>query len=254
MQDDISNFFALLNLKFSRKKTKFWVALEDAKVMGYLLEHDGRVINLRGDVKCVDELLKMTDLVKPELNVEPAHISTVERFYEPMNPIGFSRNKVNVVSAMEVNKKCFKPIITYYPKKLGTSEFNALEKSYVKFYEEMILGSITRKQIRGILNRNTRHGITYGIYDGGELVSFASGCHALKDVAYVMPVYTLPQFRRRSYATSACSALVHELLNNNERVILFVSESNVAAIRVYEKIGFARTGHTFLTFWARRIK
>jgi len=68
MRDIISNFFALLNLRFHREKTKFWLALEgDTEIIGYLLEHDGRIINLRGDVRCIAELLKMTGLVKPEL-------------------------------------------------------------------------------------------------------------------------------------------------------------------------------------------
>ena len=254
MRDIISNFFALLNLRFYREKTKFWVALEEGtEVIGYLLEHDGRIINLRGDVRCVAELLKMTGLVKPELNVEPAHIQTVKKFYEPMDPIGISRDKINAISAMEVDKKRFKPIVKYGPKRLGASEFDALEELYVKFYEEMTLGPITREQIRGILNRCTKYGVTYGIYEGHELVSFASGSSILKDVAHMAPVYTSPKFRRRGYATSACSALVGELLSNNERTILFVSESNVAALRVYEKIGFVGTRHTFLTFLARRI-
>jgi len=256
MRDIISNFFAFLNLRFYREKTKFWVALEwDTEIIGYLLEHDSRIINLRGDVRCVAELLKMTNLVRPELNVEPAHIQTVERFYEPTNPIGTSRDKINTISAMEVDKKRFKPIVKYGPKKLGASEFNALEEPYIKFYEEMTLGPITREQIRGILERCTKHGVNYGIYEGHELVSFASGSSSvLKDVAHIAPVYTLPKFRRRGYATSACSALVRELLSDNERTILFVSEGNIAALRVYKKIGFARTGHTFSTFWAHRIK
>jgi len=254
MRDIISNFFALLNLRFHREKTKFWLALEgDTEIIGYLLEHDGRIINLRGDVRCIAELLKMTGLVKPELNVEPAHVPTVKKFYEPMDPVGISRGKINAISAMEVDEKRFKPIVKYGPKKLGASELDALESLYVKFYEEMTLGPITREQIRGILNRCTRFGVTYGIYEEHELVSFASGSSILKDVAHMAPVYTSLKFRRRGYATSACSALVGELLSNNERTILFVSESNVPALKVYGKIGFTRTGHTFLTFLARRV-
>ena len=118
----------------------------------------------------------------------------------------------------------------------------------------MTLGPITREQIGGILDRNTTHGATYGIYDGDGLVSFASGSSVLNGFGHLAPIYTSPEFRMRGYATSACSALVRDLLGNNERTILFVSESNVAALKLYRKIGFTMTGHTFFTFWGQRIK
>jgi predicted GNAT family acetyltransferase len=254
MQDMISNFFALLDLRFHRDRTKFWVALEgESNIIGYLLEYDNRIVYLRGDPECVDELLKMTSLVRPEFNVEPAHIQTVTGFYEPTTPIGTNRDKINVISAMEVDKKHFKLALTRAPKKLGADEFDALEELYGKFYEEMALGPVTREQIKGTFDRCTKHGATYGIYDENDLVSFASGTCALEDVAHIAPVYTLPKFRRRGYATSACSALAQELLNTNERTILFVSKNNIPALKVYRKIGFTKTGHKFLTFLSQKI-
>jgi predicted GNAT family acetyltransferase len=253
MRDIISNYFAILDFELYKEKTKFWVALEgDTNVVGYLLEHDGKIVYLRGNVECITELLKMTSLIKPEFNVEKTHIQTIKRFYEPTNPVGTSRGKINEISAMEVDKKRFKPIAKCIPQKLGMEEFDALERLYAKFYEEITLGPITREQIRRTLDRCTKYGFTYGIYDEHNLVSFASGSSILKDVAHMAPVYTLPKFRRRGYATSACSALAGELLNNNERTMLFVSESNIPALKVYKKIGFTKTGHTFLTFFAHR--
>lgn len=252
MRDIVGNFFALLNLRFSREKTKFLLALESNEVIGYLLEHDDRVISLRGNAGCAAELLKMTDLVMPELNVEPANVQTAKSFFEPIDPIGFSRAKINTISAMAVDKERFKPVFKHSPKKLGEIEFDALDRLYGKFYEEMTLGPITHEQIGRILNRCTKYGATYGIYNGKELVSFASASVILKDIAHMAPVYTSPKFRRRGYATSACSALVRELLSDNERTILFVSEDNVPALKVYGKIGFSRTGHTFMTFWGRK--
>lgn len=64
-RDVISNFFALLNMELYRKETKFWVALEDAEILGYMLEHDGKDLNLRGDVRCVAELLRKASLTEP---------------------------------------------------------------------------------------------------------------------------------------------------------------------------------------------
>lgn len=252
MRDVVSNFYALLDLKFSRERTKFWLAFEDDVIIGYLLEHDGRVINLRGEERCAADLLKMTSLEKPELNVEPAHILTAESLFEPIDAVGTSRDKFNVISSMCVDRRRFKPIIKHEVKKLGDGELSSLRGLFARFYHEMSLGPIMPEQISRIFDRAAQRGTTYGIHDGDELVSFASGNNALDGLANMAPVYTVPEFRRRGYATSACSALTRDLLSNNERIILFVSESNVAALKVYWKIGFVKTGHTFLTFRGQR--
>ncbi len=252
MRDVVSNFYTILDLKFSRERTKIWVAIDEDEFIGYMLEHDGRIIKIRGDDSCAAELLKMSALENPEFNVEPPHVKAVEKIYEPISPVGASRNKINTILAMEVDRKRFRPLDKHGAKKLGEGELDRLLKLYIKFYEEMALGPITREQIQVILNRSAKHGATYGIYRGDELVSFASGNRVLKDVANMAPVYTSPGSRSRGYATSACSALVGEFLTNNERMILFISENNIPALRVYGKIGFANTGHRFLTFWARK--
>jgi len=97
--------------------------------------------------------------------------------------------------------------------------------------------------------------LAYGIYEEGELVSFACGGPnpVAENLSHVAPVYTSPELRGRGYATSICSALVDELLDKSEKVMLDVSENNAAALRVYEKIGFTKTGHEFLAFWGRRM-
>lgn len=246
-RDVISNFFALLDLKFYREKTEFWIALEDAEIFGYLLEHDGRILNLRGSVKCAAELLNKASLIKANINVEPGHFQTVERFYGPTRPIGVSRGKITTLLAMEVNRKRFRPVIKHDPIKLSGDEFNDIEKLYVEFYDEMALGQVTRERIVETLNRC----LTFGIYEGGELVSFANGS-ILEDVGHVAPIYTSPKFRKKGYATSACSALVRELLSQRDRTILYTPEDDIPALRVYEKIGFTKTGHRFLAFWGRK--
>ncbi len=252
-RDPICNLFALLDLKVSRDRTKIWLALEDEEIIGYLLEHDNRILSLRGAEKCAAGLLQMSALTGPELNVEPANIPAANSVFEPVEPVGTSRGRINAITAMKVSKKRFKPFDKCGAKKLGADEFGPLGDLFERFYAEMALGPISREQVGAILNRCTQHGATYGIHENGGLVSFASGTHALEGLAHLSPVYTLPESRRKGYATTACSALTEDLLGSDEMVMLFVSERNVPALKVYAKIGFRRTGHAFITYRGRKL-
>ncbi len=249
-RDVTSNLFGLLDLKFQRDKTKFWIALEDAEILGYMLEYENH-LNLRGDVRCVAELLKKASLIEPDLNIEPSHLPIVKTFYEPVRRIGPGLSKVATLLTMKVDKKQFRPLIKHHPRELSMEELEAIEKLSVAFNEEMGLGPITREHIVKMLNRR----LFYGIYEGDELVSFASGTSGtiMEKLSHVAPVYTLPKFRGRGYATSICSALVEKLLNQSEAVMIFVLADEIPALKVYEKIGFTKTGHKFLAFWGRRI-
>lgn len=249
-RDVISNFFGLLDLEFQRDKTKFWIALEDAEILGYVLEYE-KHLNLRGDVRCVAELLKRASLMEPYVFIEPLHLPIVKTFYEPVKQIGPGSGKVATLLAMKVDKKQFRPFTKYRPRKLTMDELDAIEKLSVAFNEEMGLDPITRERIVKALSQR----LFYGIYEGDELVSFASGASGTvtEKLSHLAPVYTLPKFRRRRYATSTCSALVEKLLSQSEEVMLFVVADNISAIKVYEKIGFTRTVHEFLAFLGRRI-
>jgi predicted GNAT family acetyltransferase len=146
----------------------------------------------------------------------------------------------------------FKPVLKHRPRKLTADEFDAVGRLNAKFYEEMGPGISPPERIIEALKKGR---LAYGIYERGELVSVACGGlnPAAGNLSHVGPVYTVPEFRGRGYAISVCSALVDELLARSEKTILDVTGSNIAALRVYEKIGFTRTGHKFLAFWGRRI-
>lgn len=143
---------------------------------------------------------------------------------------------------------CFKPIIERNIKELGSNELETVGDLYRRFYEEGGLGPVTREDIR----KAFREHMICGSYEGGELVSFASGV-TIEDLSYVAHVYTLPKFRGRGHATSACSALVKALLDRSGEVIILVLADNDVAQRIYEKIGFVRTRHEFLAFKGRKI-
>ncbi|GAI32485.1 unnamed protein product, partial [marine sediment metagenome] len=147
-RDIISNFFALLDLEIYREETKFWVALENAEISGYMIEHDGRDLNLRGDVKSAAELLNTASLAEPLINIEPRHLPILKTFYEPMRRLGPpTEEKIATLLVMGMDKKHFKPIIMQNPKELGANKLEAVGNLYRSFYEEAEMGPITRENI-----------------------------------------------------------------------------------------------------------
>jgi ribosomal protein S18 acetylase RimI-like enzyme len=250
-RDAISNYFALLDLKFSRNKTKFWIATEGAEILGYLLEYEGKIVNVRGEAGCIVELLKKLTLAEAEFFIEPSHLPIVETFYEPVRRIGPGSGKVAALLAMKVDRERFRPLIKHPPIELGMDELEDIEKLSVAFNEEMGFAPITREYTIERLRR----GIFYGIYEGEELISSAFGTSGsvIEKLSHVGMVYTSPEFRGKGYATSVCSALVEKLLSQSEETMLFVLTDDFPALRVYEKIGFTKTRHSFITFLGRKI-
>lgn len=88
-----------------------------------------------------------------------------------------------------------------------------------------------------------RHGVYYGIREGGVLVA-AAGTHVLAEpegVAGIGNVYTRRDRRGSGLGSGVTAAVTAELLRRRVgTVALNVHEDNAAAIRVYERLGFAR--------------
>ena len=86
-------------------------------------------------------------------------------------------------------------------------------------------------------------GVFYGLWESGQLVAVA-GTHLVvpsKDVAAVGNVYTRRDRRGRGLAAAVAGAVVAELIRMKIRTIaLNVNQSNVSAIRIYERLGFKR--------------
>jgi ribosomal protein S18 acetylase RimI-like enzyme len=88
-------------------------------------------------------------------------------------------------------------------------------------------------------------GVFFGVREKEGLVA-AAGTHLVvpaEGVAAIGNVYTRRDRRGRGFAGQATSAVVRELLRMNLRTVaLNVAQNNAAALRVYERLGFARYG------------
>jgi ribosomal protein S18 acetylase RimI-like enzyme len=88
-----------------------------------------------------------------------------------------------------------------------------------------------------------RHGVYFGIRENGALVA-AAGTHVLaptESVAAIGNVYSRRDRRGHGFGLQVTAAVTAELLRLSVRTVaLNVAESNRAAIRVYERLGFRR--------------
>lgn len=91
-------------------------------------------------------------------------------------------------------------------------------------------------------------GAFFGIFEGEELVSVA-GTHLVSDtesVAAVGNVYTRPDCRGQGYASLCTAATTHALRQRGiKTIVLNVAQDNLAAVHIYEKLGYQR----HLPFW-----
>jgi ribosomal protein S18 acetylase RimI-like enzyme len=86
-------------------------------------------------------------------------------------------------------------------------------------------------------------GVFYGVRIRGRMVA-AAGTHLISPtygLGAIGNVFTEEAYRGQGYATATTSAVVRELFRRGIRsVVLNVAQSNATAIRIYERLGFAK--------------
>jgi len=240
-KDRVLHFFTIYDLEYMREKTEVWLTLRDAEIIGYLLEFDKRIIQTRGDAKTVARLLRFADLDEPVLIIEPHHLTVVGEVFRPIGPTDrSSKGRMTTFLVLRTDAETFRPAIRHRVGRLGTGDLEEVSRS---FGED--LAKTVEKAIQG--------GAASGAYDGGSLASTATVPQIIENVALIRGVYTVPSLRNRGLATSASSALVAELIRLGKEPVLWVARDNLAARRLYEKLGFRETGHVLLGFRAKRL-
>ena len=88
------------------------------------------------------------------------------------------------------------------------------------------------------LPRTIELGAYLGIHDAGSLVAMAGERLHLTGFTEISAVCTHPQYRGRGYGNALMSTLISRITKRGETPILHVRTQNVAALRLYEKLGF----------------
>lgn len=110
--------------------------------------------------------------------------------------------------------------------------------AYVRFGASFNAPQVPLEWARERLQRD----IVFGVFSDDSLASIASVVARLPEMAVIMGVETLPEFRGRGFATAASSAATREALTISESCTLFVRSDNLHAVRIYGKLGYRKVG------------
>jgi ribosomal protein S18 acetylase RimI-like enzyme len=91
-----------------------------------------------------------------------------------------------------------------------------------------------------------RCGPAFGVWDAGRLVAMGATHCRVPGAAEIGNVGTRTTHRRRGYAWQVVAALVRTHAAEGRRVFLVVFQTNHPAVRLYERLGFARLRPMFL--------
>ncbi len=90
-----------------------------------------------------------------------------------------------------------------------------------------------------------------GIFDGARLVALAGERLRFDRYTEVATVCTDPDYRGRGYAKAVVSAVMQEIVDAGRTPFLGVDDGNIAAIRLYEALGFTHRSTFHLSFVRR---
>ncbi|BCS93501.1 GNAT family N-acetyltransferase [Metallosphaera javensis (ex Sakai et al. 2022)] len=96
---------------------------------------------------------------------------------------------------------------------------------------ELSTGRISRERARRLLEK------TFGVKEGGKLVSIGSSLVTLPEVWITGGMFTLPEYRGRGYAGEVVKAMAWEARRKGAIPLLHVREDNLPAIRAYSRVG-----------------
>jgi len=92
----------------------------------------------------------------------------------------------------------------------------------------------------------------FGIYKNKQLIAVTGERMKMDSYTEVSAVVTHPKHTRKGYAKQLIKHTTDQIINENKTPYLHVAESNIAAIKLYEKIGF--TTRRKINFWHFKMK
>jgi ribosomal protein S18 acetylase RimI-like enzyme len=89
-------------------------------------------------------------------------------------------------------------------------------------------------------------GPAFGIWEGRSLMALATTRLTLPGAVEIGAIATHPNARRKGYATNVLSALIKAHDDGETSIFLMAYQSNLAALRLYKKLGFQKERPMYL--------
>lgn len=220
--------YAIGDLEPSLYAQSEWVGAEDEAGLHTLALHfkglNPPALFLMGDPAGLPAILSLG--LRPRrvyLTCREEHLSAAQAFYHTEPPIPMWR--------MVLRPTRFCPIHSREVRSLSPRHAGELERLYAQGGGE----AFNPTQLAT--------GAFFGVLVRGRVVA-AAGTHLVSPtycLAAVGNVFTTPAYRGQGYGTATTSAVVGELFQRGMRyVVLNVAQDNLGAIRIYERLGFAK--------------
>lgn len=140
-------------------------------------------------------------------------------------------------------------VVTRRARVRDTARLLALREAYE--LEEVVMdGSrFDRRGCRRHLRRSLRNELVYVAEHRGRPVATAATNTRGVRVDQIGGVFTTPSRRRAGLGTTVMLALLRGIFRDKEQACLFVKTGNAAALRLYERLGFAARGGYRISYY-----
>ncbi len=140
-------------------------------------------------------------------------------------------------------------VVTRRARVRDTARLLALREAYEM--EEVVLdrSRFEREACRRRLRRSLRNELVYVAEHRGRPVATAATNTRGVRVDQIGGVFTAPGRRRAGLGTAVMQALLRDIFRDKEQACLFVKTGNSAALRLYERLGFAARGGYRISYY-----
>jgi ribosomal protein S18 acetylase RimI-like enzyme len=234
MREPVANALSLYDLRFERDRTEFFVCENDDGIQAHLANFRyslGYYCALRGMPEATSLLVNLLPKSRNVVvNAEPSCQYLFEKGIESKCEL-----EMEYLMAVKKGEERRPTEIAEHPSKLPPEFAGAWSRIY---YEGEITGETIAEAARTM-----SEGSVYGIVaKNGKLASVASVAAKLPFVWVIVGVYTIPEYRRKGFASSVTFVASEDGVNNSGCSALYVGEDNYDALRIYEKMGYSKIG------------